>query len=85
MLQSIDCTANSPLDIKLAALAELYGQYNVHMICNALKVSHVLFITVNSVTNEITLGIQSVVKNLESEFRKSMTRTIKSSVLQKSS
>lgn len=38
ILQNIDCTANSPLDIKLAALEELYGQYNVHMICDALKV-----------------------------------------------
>lgn len=38
ILQSIDCTANSPLDIKLAALEELYGQYSVHMICDALKV-----------------------------------------------
>lgn len=38
ILQNIDCTANSPLDIKLAALEELYGQYSVHMICDALKV-----------------------------------------------
>lgn len=38
ILQSIDCTANSPLDIKLAALEELYGQYSVHIICDALKV-----------------------------------------------
>lgn len=38
ILQNIDCTANSPLNIKLAALEELYGQYSVHMICDALKV-----------------------------------------------
>lgn len=38
ILQNIDCTANSPLDIKLAALEDLYGQYSVHMICDALKV-----------------------------------------------
>ena len=38
ILQSIDCTANSPLDVKLATLEELYGQYSVHMICDALKV-----------------------------------------------
>lgn len=38
ILQSIDCTANSPLDIKLATLEDLYGQYSVHMICDALKV-----------------------------------------------
>lgn len=38
ILQNIDCTANSPLDVKLATLEELYGQYSVHMICDALKV-----------------------------------------------
>ena len=38
ILQSIDCTANSPLDIKLNTLEELHGQYSVHMICDALKV-----------------------------------------------
>ena len=38
ILQNIDCTANSPLDIKLNTLEELYGQYSVHMICDALKV-----------------------------------------------
>lgn len=38
ILQSIDCTANSPLDVKLNTLEELYGQYSVHMICDALKV-----------------------------------------------
>ena len=38
ILQNIDCTATSPLDIKLATLEELYGQYSVHMICDALKV-----------------------------------------------
>ncbi len=32
ILQSIDCTATSPLDIKLATLEDLYGQYSVHMI-----------------------------------------------------
>lgn len=38
ILQSIDCTANLPLDVKLATSEELYGQYSVHMICDALKV-----------------------------------------------
>lgn len=43
ILQSINCTANSPLDIKLATLEELYGQYSVHMICDAPKVSRGTF------------------------------------------
>ena len=38
ILQNINCAANSPLDIKLAVLEELYGQYSVHMIYDALKV-----------------------------------------------
>ena len=32
------CFESDPLDIKLAALESLYGQYNVHMLCDALKV-----------------------------------------------
>lgn len=43
ILQNIDCTENSPLNVKLAALEELYGQYSVHMICDALKVSRGTF------------------------------------------
>lgn len=38
ILQSVDCTANSPLDEKLTALELLYGKYSVHMLCDALKV-----------------------------------------------
>ncbi len=38
ILQNIDCTAISPLDVKLATLEDLYGQYSVHIICDALKV-----------------------------------------------
>ncbi len=38
ILQSVDCTANSPLSVKLCALEELYGQYSVHMLCDALRV-----------------------------------------------
>jgi len=43
ILQSIDCTAISPLDVKLATLEDLYGQYSVHMICDALKVPRATF------------------------------------------
>lgn len=38
ILQNIDCTAISPLDIKLTTLEKLHEQYNVHIICEALKV-----------------------------------------------
>ncbi len=38
ILQKVNCRATDSLDIKLNALEELYGQYNVHMLCEALKV-----------------------------------------------
>jgi len=38
ILQKVDCTATSPLDLKLYALEQLYGQYSVHMLCDALQV-----------------------------------------------
>lgn len=43
ILQNINCTAISPLNIKLNTLEELYGKYSVHMICDALKVSRGTF------------------------------------------
>ncbi len=36
--QKVNCRATDSLDIKLNALEELYGQYNVHMLCEAFKV-----------------------------------------------
>ena len=38
ILQNARCTASSPLKEKLLALEELHGQYNVHMLCDALQV-----------------------------------------------
>lgn len=38
ILKSVDCTANSPLQEKLDNLERLYGQYSVHMLCEALDV-----------------------------------------------
>ena len=38
ILQTVNCQAADSLDIKLNSLEELYGQYNVHMLCEALKV-----------------------------------------------
>ena len=38
ILQSVNCSVNSPLDEKLDALERLYGKYSVHMLCEALKV-----------------------------------------------
>ena len=38
ILKKVGCTAADPLDKKLPALEMLYGQYSVHMLCEALDV-----------------------------------------------
>ena len=38
ILQTISCKVEDPLQIKLHAMEELYGQYSVHMLCEALGV-----------------------------------------------
>ena len=38
ILQSVTCTAKSPLKEKLYAVEQLHGKYNVHMICDALDI-----------------------------------------------
>lgn len=38
ILQSVSCTARSPLKDKLYAAEKLYGKYSVHMICEALAI-----------------------------------------------
>ncbi len=38
IMKKAGCTAKDPLEIKLPALEALYGQYNVHMLCEALDV-----------------------------------------------
>ena len=38
ILQSVDCTARSPLKEKLKCLESLSGQYSVHALCDALDV-----------------------------------------------
>ena len=43
ILQSVDCNANSSLDVKLCALEKLYGKYNVHVMCEALQVARGTF------------------------------------------
>ena len=43
VLKSIHCTRNSPLKTKLYELEKLYGQYSVHVLCEALSVSRGTF------------------------------------------
>lgn len=43
ILKTVDCSVKDPLNIKLYALVELYGQYSVHVLCDALEVSRGTF------------------------------------------
>lgn len=43
ILRTVNCTIHSPLKEKLAELELLYGQYDVHTLCEALEVSRGTF------------------------------------------
>lgn len=43
IIHKAHCFAGDPLQVKLAALEDLYGQYNVHMLCDALQISRGTF------------------------------------------
>lgn len=43
ILQSVECTVNAPFKMRLSEIERLYGQYSVHMLCDALKVSRGTF------------------------------------------
>lgn len=43
VLQTVNCTMYSPLQTKLNELEQLYGQYSVHVLCEALGVSRGTF------------------------------------------
>lgn len=43
VLQTVNCTMSSPLQTKLNELEKLYGQYSVHVLCEALSVSRGTF------------------------------------------
>lgn len=43
VLQTVDCSLSSPLQIKLRELEKLYGQYSVHVLCDSLGISRGTF------------------------------------------
>lgn len=43
VLKTVSCTVSSPLQEKLKAMEPLYGQFNVHTLCDALEVSRGTF------------------------------------------
>ena len=69
VLKSIPCIANATTQEKLAALEPLYGQFNVHALCEALDVPRG--------TNGITVSKQNIEKNYEKRFKISLMRTDK--------
>ncbi len=44
ILQTVNCCVNSPLKTKLSELSKLYGRYNNHVLCDALKVDRGTFL-----------------------------------------
>ena len=71
ILQIANCTANAPLNERLQALEELHGQYNVHMLCDALNVPRGTFY------NYIFRSKREE-RNFGSGFNKSMMKASKS-------
>ena len=43
VIKATECSLSAPLQEKLAALEKLYGQYSVHVLCEALEVSRGTF------------------------------------------
>lgn len=44
ILKSVDCCTKSPLKLKLSELEKLYGQYETHILCDALDVDRGTFL-----------------------------------------
>ena len=81
ILKSAPCTPKAPLRQRLYAAEQLYGKYNVHVICDAFAAEH--FITTYFATKRITRGMRNAVKNYGFVSRKSLMKAIKYSVLLK--
>lgn len=84
ILKSATCTAKSPLKQRLYAAEELYGKYNIHVICDAFEFLTEHSITTFSATRGITRGMQNVVRTCGFAYRKFSMRTIRFLVLPKS-
>lgn len=74
VLKSIPCIANATTQEKLTALELLHGQFNVHVLCEALDVPREPFTTTSSGTNGITVPMPSIGKNCGWQFRKSLRK-----------
>ena len=43
ILKAVPCTVHAPLSERLNAIEQLYGQYNIHMLCEAMNISRSTF------------------------------------------
>jgi len=59
ILKTVNCTVHAPLKEKLSELKLLYGQYDVHTLCEALEVSRGTFYIIYCVISEETLGLRN--------------------------
>lgn len=74
VLKSIPAIANATTQEKLAVLEPLYGQFSVHVLCQALDVPRGTFSTTSSGTNGITAPMPNIGKNYERQFKRSLRK-----------
>lgn len=60
VLKTVDCLPSAPLQEKIIALERLYGQFSVHVLCEAMNVSRG---TTASATNEAIATMPSIVRS----------------------
>ena len=81
ILKSATCTPKSPLRQRLYAAEQLYGRYNVHVICDALDIPRGTFYNhVLRNKKDNTWYMQNVGKNYGFAYRRFTTKAIRSSV-----
>lgn len=69
IIRESGCSSTAPLKDNLYALESLYGQYSVHMLCEALDVPRGTFYNHIFATKKIILGMQNGAKNFASPFK----------------
>lgn len=82
ILKSATCTPKSPLRQRLYAAEQLYGKYNVHVICDAFDIPRGTFYNhvLRNAIRKTTRGMRNAVKNYGFAYRRFTTKAIRSSV-----
>ena len=74
VLKTAGCLQSAPLKEKLMALERLYGQFSVHVLCEALDVPRGTFYNTSSGTNGVTAPMPNIGKNCERQFKTSLMK-----------